>query len=189
MRIGLTRKLPLALVAGGALLAASAGPALAGVVTTTAGITGGGGVTIATPGAVNLSATLSGADQVVAGTLGASRVKDASGLGQGWQVQVSGTLFTTGGAAPRTLAADALSVVGVGAGKVAGKMPTNSVSYGGGITVPLGASVTPVKIYNAAGDSGMGTFDLTPNVALSVPADAYAGSYASDITISVVAGP
>src|SRR5919201_2411733 len=107
MRLGMTRKLTLALVASGALLAASVGPSLAGVVTTTAGITGGS-VTITTPGTVNLSATLSGDDQVVAGTLGSSRVKDASGLGQGWQVQVSGTVFTTGGATPHTLGGGAL---------------------------------------------------------------------------------
>ena len=189
MSIDKTKKIVLALIASGVLLIASVGSSLAGVVTTTAGINGGGSVTITTPGTINLSATLDGSDQVVVGALGSNRVKDPSGLGQGWQVQISGTTFTTGGATPHNLAADALSVTGVSATKVAGKTPTNSVSYGSGITVPLGASPTPVKIYNATSDTGMGTFDLTPNVTLTVPADAYAGSYASNITLSVIAGP
>ena len=72
---------------------------------------------------------------------------------------------------------------------MAGRAATNSVSYGAGITVPLGTAVTPVKIYNAAAASGMGTVDLTPALALDVAADTYAGNYTSNLTVSVVAGP
>jgi hypothetical protein len=187
MGIGL-KKGALAALASAALALASVGTSLAGVITTSTGITGGA-LTLTSPGTASLSATLTGADQVVNGSLGKSTVKDATGSGAGWNVQISGTQFTTGGATPRTLPTTALDVTGVTASSVAGKAPTNSVSYGTGIPVPLGGSVTPVKIYNAAANSGMGTFDLTPNVTLNVAADTYAGNYTSNLTISVVAGP
>jgi hypothetical protein len=182
------KKRALVVLASATLALASVGASLAGVITTSTGITGGA-LTLTSPGTASLSATLTGADQVATGSLGKSTVKDATGSGAGWNVQISGTQFTTGGGTPRTLPATALDVTGVAAASVAGRAPTNSVSYGSGISVPLGASVTPVKIYNAAANSGMGTVDLTPSVALEVAADTYAGSYSSNLTISVVAGP
>jgi hypothetical protein len=182
------KKGALAAVASAALALASVGPSLAGVITTSTGIAGGA-LTLTAPGTASLSATLTGADQVATGSLGKATVKDATGSGAGWNVTLSGTQFTTGGATPRTLPTTALEVTGVTAATVAGRAPTNSVSYGAGLTVPLGASVTPVKIYNAAAASGMGTVDLTPAVALDVAADTYAGTYSSNLTVSVVAGP
>jgi len=182
------KKTALALLASGVLALASVSPSLAGVITTTTGITGGA-LTLSSPGSASLSATLTGADQVVTGNLGKSTIKDATGTGAGWNVQISGSQFTTGGGTPRTLPTSALDVTGVTATSVAGRAPTNSISYGTPITVPLGSGVTPVKIYNAATNSGMGTFDLQPNITLDVAADTYAGSYGSNLTISVVAGP
>jgi hypothetical protein len=182
------KKMALAAVASAALVLASVGTSMAGVITTSTGITGGA-LTLTSPGTASLSATLTGVDQVATGNLGLSRVKDATGTGAGWNVQISGTQFSTGGVIPRTLPATALDVTNVAATSVAGRAPTNSISYGAGITVPLGASVTPVKIYNAAANSGMGSFDLQPSVTLDVAADTYAGSYASNLTVSVVAGP
>jgi hypothetical protein len=187
MRIGL-KKVALAGVASAALVLASVGPSLAGVITTSTGITGGA-LTLTSPGSASLSATLTGADQVATGSLGKSTVKDATGSGAGWNVTISGTQFTTGGAAARTLPTTALDVTGVTTTAVAGRPPTNSVSYGTGVAIPLGSSVTPVKIYNAAASSGMGTVELQPNVALDIAADTYAGNYTSNLTISVVAGP
>src|SRR5215213_10215940 len=100
------KKTAIALLAGGALVLASVGTSLAGVITTTTGIAGGG-LTLVSPGTASLAATLNGADQVAGGNLGTSTIKDATGSGAGWNVQVSGTQFTTGGATPRTLAASA----------------------------------------------------------------------------------
>lgn len=180
------RKTAIALVASGALLVASVGSSLAGVITTTTGITAGA-LALTNPSTATITATLDGTDQVAAGNLGSNRVKDATGSGQGWNVQLSGTVFTAAGG--RTLPDDALSVTGVAATRVAGRVPTNSISYSAPVTVPLGSSATPIKVYNAAAGSGMGTFDLLPSVALAIPADTYAGSYASNVTISLVAGP
>jgi hypothetical protein len=182
------RNAALAAVASAGLLLGGAAPALAGAIATSTGIAAGA-LTLSAPGTASLSATLTGADQVATGSLGKSTVRDATGSGAGWNVTLSGTAFTTGGASPRTLPTTALEVTGVAATTVAGRAPTNSVAYGGGLTVPLGAAVTPVKVYNAAAASGMGTVELTPAVALDVAADTYAGTYTSTLTLSVVAGP
>ena len=182
------KKVALAGLVSAVLALGTVGSSLAGVITTSTGITGGA-LTLASPGTASLSATLTGADQVATGSLGKATVKDATGSGAGWNVTISGTPFTTGGGTPRTLPATALEVTGVATSGVAGRAPTNSVSYGSGITVPLGASVTPVKMFNAAANSGMGTVELTPAVSLAVAADTYAGTYSSNLTVSVVAGP
>jgi hypothetical protein len=35
----------------------------------------------------------------------------------------------------------------------------------------------------------MGSFSVTPTVSVSIPGNAYAGSYASTVTVAIVAGP
>jgi hypothetical protein len=66
--------------------------------------------------------------------------------------------------------------------------PTNSVSYP--VTVPA-ASTPPAaaKFYNAAANTGKGTFTVTPTVQVSVPGNSYSGSYSSTLTINIVSGP
>src|SRR5262245_34867438 len=182
------KKTALAAVAASALAVASVGGALAGTIATSTGIAAGA-LTLSSPGTASLSATLTGADQVATGSLGKSTVKDATGSGAGWNVTISGSQFTTGGGTPHTLPTGALDVTAVAVTTVAGRAPTNSISYGTGIAVPLGSSPTPVKIYNAAANSGMGTVELTPALALDVAADTYAGTYTSNLVVSVVTGP
>jgi hypothetical protein len=67
--------------------------------------------------------------------------------------------------------------------------PTNSVT--GSTVVPqvAGSLATPVEFTNAATGSGMGNFTITPHVTTAVPANAYAGSYQSTVTVAVVSGP
>ena len=66
--------------------------------------------------------------------------------------------------------------------------PTNAITYP--FTVPAEA-VAPaaVKFFNAAADTGMGKFTLTPTVGVSVPANTYAGTYKSTVTLASVSGP
>jgi putative surface cell wall-binding protein len=182
------KKTALAAVAASALAVASVGGALAGTIATSTGITAGA-LTLSAPGTASLSATLTGADQVATGSLGKSTVKDATGSGAGWNVTISGSQFTTGGGSPHTLPTGALDVTAVAVNTVAGRAPTNSIGYSTAIAVPLGSAPTPVKIYNAAANSGMGTVELTPALSLDVAADTYAGTYSSNLVVSVVAGP
>lgn len=182
-------KTVVAVTLGAVLTLASVGSSLAGVVTTSAGVTAGP-FDVLTPASVTFgTVALDGTDKVATGSLGASRVKDASGAGQGWKLQMSGTLFAR--ADGKTLPASALSVTGVAVQKVAGSDPRSSISYGSNaaVAVPLGPGASPVSVYNADVGTGMGSFDVTPTLALAIPAETYAGTYSSNVTITLAASP
>jgi hypothetical protein len=134
-----------------------------------------------TPASASLSLQLTGADASVEGTLGTSRAGAVCG-GGGWRVDASTTSFTSGA---RSLPADALRVTGVDVDVLLGAAPNNNLTYP--VTIVAGAA--PTRIFRASGSSGVGLFDLTPGVRLFVPADAYAGSYSGEVTLTLVAGP
>jgi hypothetical protein len=52
----------------------------------------------------------------------------------------------------------------------------------------VGASPA-AKFFSAAADSGMGNFTVTPAVDVSVPANSYAGTYSSTLTLAATSGP
>jgi hypothetical protein len=167
------------------ILIASVGDAVAGNVTTTGGVKAGP-LTLTTAPSVSMTTTLDGSDLIVTGNLGESTVVDATGSGAGWRLTIAGSTFKN--AAGKALPADALTISGVTVVKNSGKSPTNTTSYP--VTVPTADTAPPaVKFAGAAADSGMGKFTVTPAIALAVPADAYAGDYASTLTISIVSGP
>jgi hypothetical protein len=57
-------------------------------------------------------------------------------------------------------------------------------------TLPAGATPpTAVKLYNAAAGTGEGIFTLTASINVAIPANAYAGVYASTVSLSIAAGP
>jgi hypothetical protein len=67
-------------------------------------------------------------------------------------------------------------------------MPTNSVSYP--ISLPAGATPpTAVKLYNAGTNSGEGPSNVTLTFQLSVPGNAYSGTYSSTWTFTIASGP
>jgi hypothetical protein len=114
-------------------------------------------------------------------------VKDLRGSGAGWNLAVTSTTFTNGSS--KTLPTTALSITGVAAAcDVAGTCtdPTNNVSYVSGLAVPADAiAPAAVKFFNAAADTGLGDFTISPTFSLIVPATAYAGTYTSTITLTV----
>jgi hypothetical protein len=62
------------------------------------------------------------------------------------------------------------------------------------VTYPLGlpagaTAPTAVKLFNAAGGTGMGPTDVTLNLSLAIPANAYSGGYSSTWTLTVSSGP
>jgi hypothetical protein len=173
-----------------ALLAlGSSGTALAdsttGTLTVTAGTLTESNATTPAP-----SATLNGTDQTVNYTLTIT-VTDATGSGNGWNLTITSTTFTTGGGSPHTLSATASSITGVTAACAASTTcvnPTNAITYP--VTVPAASSApAAVKCFNASANTGMGKFTITPTVAISLPADTYAGTYTSTITLAIVSGP
>jgi hypothetical protein len=48
---------------------------------------------------------------------------------------------------------------------------------------------TAVKLFNAAANTGMGAFTVTPTISVAIPANSYAGTYTSTVTVAVVSGP
>jgi hypothetical protein len=136
------------------------------------------------------SATLNGTDQIVDYTLSIT-VTDATGSGNGWDMTITSTQFSTGGSTPHTLSTSASSITGVTSTCFASTTctnPTNSITYP--LAVPAAATApTAVKFFNAALNSGMGKFTVTPTVAITLPANTYAGTYSSTITLAIASGP
>jgi hypothetical protein len=112
-----------------------------------------------------------------------------TGTGAGWQLQVTSTTLTTGTHSLATTATD-ITAISTAACNNLGPctLPTNSVTYPVG--VPAAASApTAVKFANAAATTGRSRIDWSATFAVDVPQNAFAGSYTSTVTISVISGP
>lgn len=193
-----TRKNAAAVIAATALTGASlvglAGPALASS-TATADVSAGTFGFVSTPGNPSLGAvTLNGTDQTDTGTLPMD-VGDNTGSGNGWNITMTSTPFTTttSGGLQQSLSASATTVQSAPTdtcdAQVSCTPATNSVTY------PVTLGSTAAKIYNAAAGTsttagtGMGDQTVTPTFTVAIPANAYAGTYTSTWTISLVSGP
>jgi hypothetical protein len=158
-------------------------PSAAGAITLTVTTTTASPVTA--PGV-----TLTGVDQTKNFTIAASVLyMDDSGNGNnlGWKVTVSGTAPTVAG---RSLPFLTITNVTRAActNDASGNPctnPTNNVVWPGSLTV----NATPVKIYNAAVNTGQGNVVLTATYLISYPANAIAGTYSSTVTYAVATGP
>ncbi len=154
-------------------------------------INGAGSVTEAMTAPTIPPVTLNGTDQTVNYTL-PTTVVDATGTGNGWNLTITSTTFTTGGGSPHTLPTNASKIESVASSCAASTTctdPSNSVSYP--LALPAGASApSAVKFFNADVDTGMGRFTITPTVSIAIPANTYASSsYSSTITVAIVSGP
>jgi hypothetical protein len=180
-------------VAAAVLTVAALGWSQAAGAATTATVTGtvaGGALSVATTAAPTFSASLAGGDSTPTYTLPLTAV-DTTGTGAGWNLTITSTQFTTGGGTPHTLAATASSISGVTSACASGTCtnPTNAVTYPP-LVVPAAATApTAVKFFNAAANTGLGSFTVTPTVGVFVPAASFAGSYSSTLTVSIVSGP
>lgn len=157
---------------------------------TSTGTVSAGSLSLSTTAAPTFSATLEGTNQTPTYTLPVT-VEDSTGSGAGWNATVTSTQFSTGGGTPRTLSTTASSMTGATSECVEEATctnPTNSTVYP--LSVPA-AETAPaaVKFFNAAAETGMGKFDITPTVAVSIPANTYAGTYTSTVTLASVSGP
>jgi len=156
-----------------------------------------------TGGTLNMSAmtvadfanvTLTGTATTGTTTMNPFTVTDARGNGGGWNITVQATQFKEYSAGAyvvggRTLALSSLSMVAptVAANGTSSAVP--SMTAGPYIIDSGGLAV---KIASAALNSGMGAYNFTPGaggLTLSIPANVYATTYRSDVTVSVVSGP
>jgi hypothetical protein len=166
-------------IAALALVATSA--ALAATLTATATVSTGS-LSLTHAATATLSDTLDGTDQTVTYSPVLS-VVDSRGTGAGWNLTVSATNFSDGSG--HTLAPG--TITGASAVCKAGNSCTAATSSG--ITYPLTVNGTAAKLFNASVNTGLGKIDVTPTFAVSIPGNAYAGTYNSTVTLASVSGP
>lgn len=126
-------------------------------------------------------------DQIQSYTAALTAKDTSVGASPGWHLTVTSTQFTAGA---HTLSTSASSITAVASVCAVGPCvnPTNSVAYP--LTIPAGAGPpAAVKFFNAAANTGQGTFTITPTVHVSVPQNSYAGTYTSSLTFAIVSGP
>jgi hypothetical protein len=167
-------------IAALALVASAA--ALAGTLTATATVTGASGVSLSLPATASVSSTLDGSDQTVSYAPALNFV-DARGSGAGWNLTISATTFSDGSG--HSLAAGVVN----SATQVCHAGSSCTAATNSGVSLPLTLSTTAAKFFNAAVNTGLGKIDVTPTVNVTVPGNAYAGTYSSTVTVAAVAGP
>lgn len=142
------------------------------------------------PVILGFSVTLDGTARSMASSMDGFAVTDARGTGAGWAVTVQATTFREWDGAAyvaggRTLPNGSLAMA---APAVA---PTGTDSPGP-VVAPGSQAIdgATIVLARAAADTGMGTYTFTPgDLALTVPASTYAGTYRSEIAVTVASGP
>ena len=138
-------------------------------------------ITITTPSPVTApGVTLSGDDQTTTFTIVSKVAYTGTGNTAGWNLAASQTQPKSG--------TNLIPYYQVTAGSSACSTgcttsPTNSITY------PITLSGTAQKIYNAAVNTGRGTYNVTSTFKVSYPANAIVGTYASTVTLTVATGP
>lgn len=168
-------------------------------------VTGAASLSISNPAAgIFTGITLDGTAKTTYTTFDNITGDDARGTGAGWNVTVQGTVFaehngTIYVASGKTLAANSLSMAAVTITKTDSTSSAVPTATAGPYAIDTGS--TAVKISSAAADgTGMGSYTFTQGdldavtagsqpLKLSVPASAYAKTYRSDVTVSIVSGP
>ena len=170
----------ISIVAAVALVASTA--ALAGTLTATATVTGTAGVSLNLPSNPSISSTLDGTDQTASYSPVLGLV-DARGTGAGWNLTISATNFSDGSG--HTLAPGTVT----GAAQACHSGSSCTAATSSGITYPLTITGTAAKFFNAALNTGLGKVDVTPTIQVSIPGNAYAGTYTSTVTLAAATGP
>lgn len=177
-----SKKSALALIGVAALSLTMAAPAFAAD-GTSATVTGGD-LTITNPTAANfVGKDITGVEQTTTAALDAFSVSDLRGSGEGWAVTAEATQFT---GATHNLTAGSLelsqpTVTADGTDSPAPTVATGPYTIDGG---------DPVTIATADTDEGMGVYDFgATTLTLTLPADVYADTYQSTVTITFFVAP
>lgn len=193
MRVEMRSATCIGLICSAAALVAAAAvhAATSDTIVVRAVVAAGTTLSVAGTGSPSFALTLNGADQTSTYTLPVS-VIDARGLvtGGGWNLTVTSTQFNAGSGHVFPTTASTITGVATQCGTSSTcTVPTNSVSNTN-LAVPAAASApTAVKYLNAATATGLGTTTVNATVSVAVPANVFAGTYTSTVTVSIVAGP
>jgi hypothetical protein len=154
-------------------------------------VTGGAALSLSSPTSPSFGLTLNGTDQSPTYTLPVTAV-DPRGTGTGWNLTITSTQFKDASAPTHTFPTTASTITSVTNGCTTGSTctaATNSISYAA-FTVPAAAvAPAPVKFFNSAATTGLGSMDVNASLKVFVPANTYAGTYTSTVTVSIVSGP
>ena len=144
----------------------------------------GGSLSFTNPAVADFDpVALTGVAQTPATDLDAFTVTDATGTGAGWHVTAQATQFA---GADKDLALGSLSMSEPTVDANGTTSPDPTVN-GGPYTIDALSAVT---IASAAVDEGMGKYDFgATTLTLSLPADVYADTYTSTVTISAITAP
>jgi hypothetical protein len=174
-----------------ATLATLAAASVAAAITVQGTVTAGTTLTATGVGSPAFNLTLNGVDQTATYALPVS-VVDARGkaTGGGWNLTITSTTFDDGTGHTFPTTASTMTAVSTACGANSTCLaPTNNVANTN-LAIPA-ASVAPaaVKWENAANATGLGTNTVTATISVAVPANVFAGVYASTVTVAIVAGP
>ena len=124
--------------------------------------------------------TLSGLDQTKTFTIANTVAYTGGNNNAGWKVQASATTPTSGS---NTLPALKVTAGSAACQSTCTTNPTNSIAY------PLTLSGTAQTIFNAATNTGQGTFTVTSTFQVSYASNIYPGTYVSTVTLTGSTGP
>ncbi len=129
--------------------------------------------------------TLDGTDKSTSYAFAIS-VIDARGTGAGWNLTMQTSQFQTSGSPTYSLNSNASTLSGVLTACVA----STTCSASSGAVQNTGSNLSSAtKIWSAGAGAGMGSYTVTPTVNVAIPADTYAGTYTSNVTVDLIAGP
>lgn len=147
----------------------------------------GATLSLSTSAAPTFSNNLDAGDQTQPFTAALTAKDTSTGSSPGWHLTITSTTLTAG---THTLPTTATKITSVSSGCASGTCvnPVNSVAVP--VTVPA-ASTAPaaVSFFDAAANSGQGTFTVTPTFDVTVPQNSFAGTYKSTLTFAIVSGP
>jgi hypothetical protein len=157
-----------------------------GVIVTFEPACSGGSLTVTPPATVSFTGSLNGANTSTTSSLTVT-VDDETGTGSGWNLEGTSTTLTNG---THTLPTTATTITSGSPTADSGNcsLPANSINFP--VTLPAAATApTAVKLIDAAASTGAGPSDITLGAKVSVPPNAYAGTYTSTWTLTVASGP
>jgi hypothetical protein len=124
--------------------------------------------------------TLNGVDQTATFSIADTVAYTGGSNNAGWKVQVSATTPTSG---TNTLPALIVTAGSFACQSGCTTSPTNSIGY------PITLSTTAQKTYNAALNTGRGTFTVTNTFQVTYPSNIIKGTYATTVTLAGSTGP
>lgn len=145
----------------------------------------GGGLSLQSQPIRFPAASLSGLEQTLDAEPTTWQAGDTTGLGNGWNITISGGDFSGPGAS--SIPIDRMSV----------RLLQTNIQVLSGNTAPLTrvpafqplANSVPTQILRAGAGTGMGTYTFAPEFRLALPPSLPIGDYAAHFVVTIVSGP